>query len=534
MGVAGTGGKHGVDLRRVREAVQIRLHAAYQKGLLGSDFLRVVMVPRLWTKAERAAQPFRRDFRALVAPWVWDRNNADHERLLTRHSITVLAADFLRPVLDFSEVDFGPELNPYVADTFRTPFPLQSLVLPAILSGRDAVVLGPAQSGKTFGALLAALPHVLDQPPVQPGEGPVCLILAPSRELVQAITEDLERFEFPAEIQVGGVYGGREGGGGRYAQSLKVFSGCEILVGTPGRTLELWQAQLLSFDRVTLLVLAEAVHLLADPMTQQVRNLVDQLRPDRQTVLLSSTWDEKAEAATRQFLEDPIKITVGNPLVTPIDSKVHQRFVFPPPSRQDREDMLVDVLKDIQAKNPDCSRTLVFVMARPYVDHLVQGLSGYFPAVFPFRGGLSEEERLQAVTAVRTDPRSILVTTDAALSALDLPDVRCVVNFQLPYTLTTYAARLSHTGRGGSDGTAVSFVTPTDGPLVQELIDCLTRIRHPIPTRLYDFLPRNQQPGPSAPYPDRPRTAAALPGAPAAPQPRLLPTSTDRGPGAAV
>ena len=192
---------------------------------------------------------------------------------------------------------------------FDAPTPIQCQSLPVALSGRDAIGVAATGSGKTAAYLLPAITHCLAQPALQRGDGPIALVLCPTHELCEQIVQEARKLIKPLGLRACGLFGGV----GKFEQYKELKQGCEIVIGTPGRTLELAKDHKngLSLRRVTFVVLDEADRMFSLGFEPQVRSVVNQVRPDRQTLLFSATFKPALERLARDTLSEPVRLTVG-------------------------------------------------------------------------------------------------------------------------------------------------------------------------------------------------------------------------------
>ena len=221
--------------------------------------------------------------------------------------------DVPRPLKLFEHAGLTRELLATVKRRgYAAPTAIQAQALPVVLSGRDAIGIATTGSGKTAAYLLPFIVHAMDQPPLQKGDGPIGLVLAPTHELAEQVTMEARKFAKGDGLRAVGVWGGV----GKYEQLKELKAGADIVVGTPGRLLELirpkgGQPSGLSLRRVTYVVLDEADRMFSLGFEPQVRSLLGQVRPDRQTVLFSATFRPALERLARDALSEPVRVTVG-------------------------------------------------------------------------------------------------------------------------------------------------------------------------------------------------------------------------------
>ncbi|KAG4942764.1 hypothetical protein AAZX31_17G082700 [Glycine max] len=253
--------------------------------------------------------PFEKNF-YVECPAV--RAMSEQEVLHYRASreITVQGNDVPKPIMMFHEANFPDYCLEVIANLrFADPTPIQAQGWPMALKGRDLIGIAETGSGKTLAYLLPALVHVNAQPRLAHGDGPIVLVLAPTRELAVQIQEEALKFGSRANKRSTCIYGGAPKG----PQIRELKRGVEIVIATPGRLIDMLEAQHTNLRRVTYLVLDEADRMLDMGFEPQIRKIVAQIRPDRQTLLWSATWPRDVETLARQFLHNPYKVIIGSP-----------------------------------------------------------------------------------------------------------------------------------------------------------------------------------------------------------------------------
>lgn len=217
--------------------------------------------------------------------------------------------DLYPPATSFLDV----ALDRVILDTLSTvhmskPTAIQAQVFPIALSGKDVIGIAKTGSGKTFAYVVPMMVHVMDQREIEKGEGPIAMILSPTRELAHQIYTQTRKFTKPYGANCAAVYGG----GGKWEQVVAVKKGVEIVIATPGRLIDMIKKNVLKMNRITFLVLDEADKMFDMGFEPQIRSIVGQIRKDRQTLLFSATFRKKVESLARDILCDPIRITVGD------------------------------------------------------------------------------------------------------------------------------------------------------------------------------------------------------------------------------
>jgi ATP-dependent RNA helicase DDX42 len=340
---------------------------------------------------------------------------------------------------------------------FTEPTPIQRQTIPAAMAGRDLIGIAKTGSGKTAAYVIPMLVHILDQRELKQGEGPIVIVAAPTRELAHQIHQECVRF--------GAVYGLKStnlvGGLSKGEQWKSLKAGCgEIVVCTPGRLIDMIKMKAIKPVRTTMLVLDEADKMFEMGFEPQVRSIVGQIRPDRQTLLFSATFGGAIEQLAREVLVDPLRITVGS--IGAANEDVTQ---IPILVRSDDEKWywLASQLPRM-LQQPDES-VLIFGSTKGSIDLLTSRIAGELriASVAALHGDKDMNERLKIMHAFKTGAVRVLVATDVAARGLDVKSVRTVINYYLARDLDSHTHRIGRTGRAGVKGTAFSLlIDPND------------------------------------------------------------------------
>ena len=323
----------------------------------------------------------------------------------------------------------------------REAFPIQSLVLPDALAGRDVLARSRTGSGKT---LAFAVPIVER---LSPGaRSPHALILAPTRELASQVTEEFRAIADVRRLQVAAVYGGV--GIGPQAKRARH---ADIVIATPGRLLDLVQRKLLRLDRVRICVLDEADRMLDMGFLPDATRILQMLRPDRQTMLFSATLDGEVGRLAARFIVDPVRHEVGGD-VGPLVTEAAHRFVAVEQASRTRA-----LVRELAA---DRGLTLVFVRTKRGADRLAKNLKAEGFRAGALHGGMVQSARERALGRFAAGANDVLVATDVAARGLDLEHITHVINFDPPADEKDYLHRVGRTARAGRTGTGITFVTP--------------------------------------------------------------------------
>lgn len=355
------------------------------------------------------------------------------------------------------------------------PFAIQSQAVPAIMCGRDVIGVAKTGSGKTLAFLLPLFRHIQDQPPLRDGDGPIGLILAPSRELSFQIHIEAKRFTKALGLRVTCIYGGAS----FVEQIADLKRGVEIAVCTPGRLIDLLTMQagkMISLKRVTYLVMDEADRMFDMGFGPQIQSIIQNIRPDRQTVLFSATFPKQIEKLAKSVLTYPLEITVGERSTVNKDIEQIVEVI-------DEDDKFFRLLQ-ILGNCYDRGKVLVFVDKQEKCDQLYQDLLKYGYPCLSLHGGIDQVDRDQTLHDFKSGVANLMVATSVAGRGLDVPEIVCVVNYNCPNHMEDYVHRVGRTGRAGRKGTAFTFITQTEQQYSPFLMHALEKAQVAVPTDL--------------------------------------------------
>ena len=355
------------------------------------------------------------------------------------------------------------------------PLPIQAQALPVIMSGRDCIGIAKTGSGKTLAFLLPLLRHAKDQPPLMQGEGPIGLIMAPTRELVTQIGRDAKRFATAVGMSVCCVYGGS----GVAAQISELKRGAEIVVATPGRMIDILatsNGRVTNLRRVTYLVLDEADRMFDMGFEPQISRIIQHTRPDRQTVMFSATFPHSMELLARNALSSPIEVQIGGRSV--VNPDIEQYVEIRPEA--ERFLRLLELLGQWYEEG----KILVFVHTQEKCDTVFRDLlrAGY--PCLSLHGGKDQSDRESTIADFKSDVCNVLVATSVAARGLDVKSLRLVVNYDVPNHHEDYVHRCGRTGRAGAKGTAVTFIGPDEERYAPDLVKALKESGREVPADL--------------------------------------------------
>ncbi|XP_034933995.1 ATP-dependent RNA helicase dbp2-like [Chelonus insularis] len=425
--------------------------------------------------------PFRKDF-YQPHPNVVSRNPHVVDSYRSSREITVKGSGIPAPSIYFEEGGF-PD---YVMDEIRRqgfnhPTAIQAQGWPIALSGRDMVGIAQTGSGKTLAYILPAIVHINHQPRLNRGDGPIALVLAPTRELAQQIQQVAADFGISSQVRNTCIFGGAPKG----PQARDLERGVEICIATPGRLIDFLERGTTNLRRCTYLVLDEADRMLDMGFEPQIRKIVEQIRPDRQTLMWSATWPKEVRNLAEEFLTDYIQINVGS-LQLAANHNILQ--IVDVCEEYEKESKLMKLLEEI-ANEPE-NKTIIFVETKRKVDDITRAINKF--GIFGWdavgiHGDKSQPERDYVLNQFRSSRSIILVATDVAARGLDVEDVKFVINLDYPSNSEDYVHRIGRTGRSQRTGTAYAFFTPSNAHKANDLIQVLEEAKQVVNPKLYEL-----------------------------------------------
>ncbi|CAH9081206.1 unnamed protein product [Cuscuta europaea] len=374
--------------------------------------------------------------------------------------IIVDGDDIPPPIKNFRDMRFpDPILDKLKAKGIVQPTPIQVQGLPVILSGRDMIGIAFTGSGKTLVFVLPLIMVALQEEimmPIVPGEGPFGLIICPSRELARQTYEVIEEFLEPLrgfgypEIRPLLCIGGID----MKSQLDVVKKGVHIVVATPGRLKDMLAKKKMSLDNCRYLTLDEADRLVDLGFEDDIREVFDHFKAQRQTLLFSATMPTKIQNFARSALVKPITVNVGRAGAANLDVIQEVEYVK-------QEAKLVYLLHCLQKTPPP---VLIFCENKADVDDIHEYLLLKGVEAVSIHGGKDQEEREYAISSFKAGKKDVLVATDVASKGLDFPDIQHVINYDMPAEIENYVHRIGRTGRCGKTGIATTFINKTQSP----------------------------------------------------------------------
>ncbi len=350
--------------------------------------------------------------------------------------------------MNFSDLGIEPDMvEALLSEGIDSPFPIQEQTIPVGLTGQDIIGQARTGTGKTLGFGLPLLQRLGPNP----SPGVKALVVVPTRELAIQVTEDLEVASSKRATQIAAIYGGKAYEG----QIEQIDQGAQVVVGTPGRLLDLMQQRRLSLSEVQVMVLDEADKMLDLGFLPDVERLFAKTPATRQTMLFSATMPGPVLTLARRFMTKPLHIRAQDPEETIAQANI-QHFVYRA-HQLDKDEVIGRIL---QAEGR--GKTIIFTRTKRGAARLVEELTDRGFSAAAVHGDMSQDARERAMTAFKAGKKDILIATDVAARGVDVDDVTHVINHTIPEDDKTYLHRVGRTGRAGKTGIAVTFVDWAD------------------------------------------------------------------------
>nr|XP_023666518.1 probable ATP-dependent RNA helicase DDX5 isoform X1 [Paramormyrops kingsleyae] len=409
-------------------------------------------------------------------PDVTRRSTQEVEEYRRSKEITVKGRDCPNPTMKFHEASFPTYVMDVITkQNFTEPTPIQAQGWPLALSGKDMVGIAQTGSGKTLSYLLPAIVHINHQPFLEHGDGPICLVLAPTRELAQQVQQVSAEYGRASRLKSTCIYGGAPKG----PQIRDLERGVEICIATPGRLIDFLEAGKTNLRRCTYLVLDEADRMLDMGFEPQIRKIVDQIRPDRQTLMWSATWPKEVRQLAEDFLKEYVQINVG---ALQLSANHNILQIVDVCNDGEKDDKLLRLLEEIMSEKEN--KTIIFVETKRRCDDLTRRMRRDGWPAMGIHGDKSQQERDWVLNEFKFGKAPILIATDVASRGLDVEDVKFVINYDYPNSSEDYIHRIGRTARSQKTGTAYTFFTPGNMRQASDLVSVLREANQAINPKL--------------------------------------------------
>nr|BAN20948.1 DEAD box ATP-dependent RNA helicase [Riptortus pedestris] len=427
----------------------------------------------------KALLPFQKNFYVPHQSTIESRTEEEVVLFRLSREITVKGNRVPAPSQIFEEGNFPDYLmTEILRQGFNRPTAIQAQGWPIALSGRDLVGIAQTGSGKTLAYILPAAVHINHQERIARGDGPIALILAPTRELAQQIQTVAQDFGSPSMIRNTCIFGGAPKG----PQARDLERGVEIVIATPGRLIDFLEKGITNLRRCTYLVLDEADRMLDMGFEPQIRKIIEQIRPDRQVLMWSATWPKEVQALAEDFLNDYVQVNIGS---LELAANHNIRQIIEIVEESEKESRLSSLLREL-GQQPGF-KAIIFVETKKKVDDITKAIRSENWMAIAIHGDKSQQERDYVLTEFRNGKSPILVATDVAARGLDVEDVKFVINYDYPNTSEDYIHRIGRTGRCSQSGTAYTFFTPGNQRQAKDLIAVLEEANQSVNPKLIEL-----------------------------------------------
>ncbi|KAH8321054.1 hypothetical protein KR074_001672 [Drosophila pseudoananassae] len=436
------------------------------------------------TKDFYEEQPEVANLSASVAQKIRKENNGTTVSHVFEAKDGETLAPIPNPVWKFEQcfAKYPDLLKEVMKQGFSKPSPIQAQAWPILLKGHDMIGIAQTGTGKTLAFLLPGMIHTEYQCiPRGQRSGPNVLILAPTRELALQIEMEVKKYPFRGMRAVC-IYGG----GDRCMQISDMKRGAEIIICTPGRLNDLVEAKVIDVRSISYLVLDEADRMLDMGFEPQIRKVLLDIRPDRQTIMTSATWPPGVRRLSQRYMKNPIQVCVGS-LDLAATHSVKQIIKL-----LKDDDEKYTTIKSFVNNMSETDKIIVFCGRKARADDLSSDLTldGFYTQCI--HGNLDQSDREQAIADIKSGVVRILVATDVASRGLDIEDISHVINYDFPPKIEEYVHRVGRTGRAGRKGTSISFITSEDWGMAKDLIAILKEAGQEVPKELYNMATRFQ------------------------------------------
>ena len=431
-----------------------------------------------------------------------ERSQEDVDAFRAKNQITI-ASDkttnlIPNPIFEFEEGGFSDEiLSKLKNQGFTCPMPIQAQAWPIVMSGRDLIGIGETGSGKTLGFILPALLHIINHPErnikKRYSNGPIALVIAPTRELAQQIHSVAMQFgQGSSRLRTTCLFGGASKG----PQIRDLENGVDLVIATPGRLIDLLDTKCTSLERCSYVVLDEADRMLDMGFEPQIRKILGQIRPDRQMLLWSATWPDDVKDLADDFLvpahsgdtEPYVQLNIGSIDLQAAQTITQNVEIFSGDDERARRNRLLELLGEIHGKSQvENEKILIFAETKRDVDFLERILRREGHNVSSIHGGKTQMQRDSVLSRFRSGRAPILIATDVAARGIDVSDINYVINYEFPRNIEDYVHRIGRTGRAGKSGTSYAFFSESNYKLAKDLVKVLRKANQEVPEELLEM-----------------------------------------------
>ena len=346
----------------------------------------------------------------------------------------------------FSRLD--PKLQQAIADAgYKTPTPIQAEAMPYLFEGRDFIGCAQTGTGKTAAFMLPILDHLVKVRRPRHIGHPRALVLSPTRELAAQTAENVKKFSKHVQLPFACIFGGVS----QFGQVKEIKKGAETMIACPGRLIDLMTQGIVYLDQVECFVLDEADRMLDMGFLPDIRRIISKLPKARQSLFFSATMSDPIRRLAGELVTDPAQVTIAPE--TPTVEKINQKVMLV--AKPQKDALLIHLLE----QHPEWNKVIVFTKMRHGADRVVKKLLKANVSCAAIHSDKTQNQRTRALEGFRAGKVRVLVATDIASRGIDVPEVSCVINMELPLETESYVHRIGRTARAGESGAAISFVT---------------------------------------------------------------------------
>ena len=346
----------------------------------------------------------------------------------------------------FSRLD--PKLQQAIADAgYKTPTPIQAEAMPYLFEGRDFIGCAQTGTGKTAAFMLPILDHLVKVRRPRHIGHPRALVLSPTRELAAQTAENVKKFSKHVQLPFACIFGGVS----QFGQVKEIKKGAETMIACPGRLIDLMTQGIVYLDQVECFVLDEADRMLDMGFLPDIRRIISKLPKARQSLFFSATMSDPIRRLAGELVTDPAQVTIAPE--TPTVEKINQKVMLV--AKPQKDALLIHLLE----QHPEWNKVIVFTKMRHGADRIVKKLLKANVSCAAIHSDKTQNQRTRALEGFRAGKVRVLVATDIASRGIDVPEVSCVINMELPLETESYVHRIGRTARAGESGAAISFVT---------------------------------------------------------------------------
>ncbi|KAF7685902.1 ATP-dependent RNA helicase DBP2 [Cucumispora dikerogammari] len=385
----------------------------------------------------------------------------------------------INPILNFNEINFPTSIqNHFKTMNYTIPTPIQSQGWPMALTGNDLVGIAQTGSGKSLSFILPALIHLDENHKLNISS--IALILAPTRELCLQITNVAMHFADKFNIKTVSIFGGVP----KFSQIKQLQNNATFICACPGRLNDLIETGYVPINNVSFLVLDEADRMLDMGFEPQIKQIVNKLPIERQTLMFSATWPKQIQNLANTYMTNYSTVTIGDIDLCAAKSIKQQVIIL---KNHEKFNKLIELLK---IDNNQIQKTIIFCNMKRSCDDLESKLkytklNNVFAAAI--HGDKTQQARDSVISSFKNDHYNILIATDVAARGLDVRDVKRVINYDMPQDCEAYVHRIGRTGRGNDVGVSITFFTDNDVNNAKELVQLLKRNNQIVSSELIDM-----------------------------------------------